>query len=72
MTIVPWQLKINIFFDELHTFTNNKRVIPIHGVDKEHFRKGREIWNKITELLGINNAQDFVETTLDDGDDLIW
>ena len=69
MTIVPWQLKINIFFDELHTFTNNKRVIPIHGVDKEHFRKGREIWNKITELLGINNAQDFVETTLDDGDE---
>ena len=43
MTIVPWQLKINIFFDELHTFTNNKRVIPILGVDKELFRKGREI-----------------------------
>ena len=29
------------------------------------------MWNKITQLLGINNAQDFVETTLDDGDEFI-
>ena len=35
------------------------------------FRKCREIWNKITELIGVNNAQDFVETTLDDGDEFI-
>ena len=26
----------------------------------------REIWNKIIELLGINNAEDFVKYTLDD------
>ena len=26
MTIVPLQLKIIFFFDELHTFTNNKNV----------------------------------------------
>ena len=57
MTIVPLQLKIKNFFGELHTYTNNKR--------------NREIWNKITELIGINNAQDFVETTLDDGDEFI-
>ena len=43
----------------------------IHSSDKEHFRKCGEIWNKITELIGINNAQDFVETTLDDGDEFI-
>ena len=43
----------------------------IHNDDKELFRKCREIWNKITELIGINNAQDFVETTLDDGDEFI-
>ena len=57
MTIVPLQLKIKNFFGELHTYTNNKR--------------NREKWNKITELIGINNAQDFVETTLDDGDEFI-
>ena len=44
-------------------------IIPILGVDKELFRKGREIQNKITELLGIKNAQDFVEATLDDRDE---
>ena len=46
-------------------------MMPIHNDDKEIFRKCREMWNKITELLGINNAQDFVETTLDDGDEFI-
>ena len=42
----------------------------IHSDDKELFRKCREIWNKITELIGINN-EDFVETALDDGDKYI-
>ena len=48
---------------ELHTFIDNDRIIPIHSNDKEFFRKCREIWNKITELIGINNAHGFVETT---------
>ena len=43
----------------------------IHNDDKKPFRKCGEIWNKITELIGINDAQDFVETTLDDGDRFI-
>ena len=34
-------------------------------------KKCREIWNKITKLIGINNAEDFVETTLDDDDEFI-
>ena len=59
------------FFGELHTYTNNNRVTPIHSDDKEFFRKCREIWNKITELIGVNNAIDFVENTLDDGDEFI-
>ena len=71
MTIVPLQLKIKNFFGELHTYTNNNRVMPIHSDDKELFRKCREIWNKITELIGVNNTQDFFETTLDDGDEFI-
>ena len=66
---VPLQSKINNFyFGELHMFTNNITLMPIHSDDKEFFRKCREIWNKITELIGINNAQDFVETTLNEGD----
>ena len=39
--------------------------------DKELFRECKEIWNKITELIGTKNAQDFVGTTLDDGDEFV-
>ena len=70
--IVSLQLKINNFyFGELHMFISNITVMPIHSDDKELFRKCREIWNKITELIGINNAKDFVKTNLDDGDEFI-
>ena len=69
--IVPLQLKINNSYNEINTLANNNRVMFIYNDDKEFFRKCREIWNKITELIGINNAQDFVETTLDDGDEFI-
>ena len=62
--IVPLQWKINNFiFGELHMFTNNVTLIPIHSDNKELFRK---CWNKIIELIDINNPIDFVETTLDD------
>ena len=71
MTAVTLQLKIKNFFGKIHTYTNNNRVMPIHNDDKEFFRKCREIWNKITELIGLNNTKDFVETTLDDGDEFI-
>ena len=37
--------------------------------DKELFKKCREIWNKIIELIGVNNAKDFVKSTIDDDDD---
>ena len=60
--IAPLQLKIDNFsFGELHMFTSNITLAPIHSDDKELFRKCREIWNKITELIGINNAQESVE-----------
>ena len=45
--------------------------MPIQSGDKELLRKSREIWNNSTELTGINKAEDFVETTLDDGDEFI-
>ena len=44
-------------------FTNNITLVPIYSNDKELFRKCREIWSKITELIGIDNSTDFVETT---------
>ena len=61
MVIAPLQLKIKNFCDELNTFANNNGVIIIYNDDKEFFRKCIEIWNKITELIGINNPIDFVE-----------
>ena len=65
--LVSLQLKIkNFHFDELHMFTSNVTLIPIHSDDKELFRKSREIWIKINELLGIDDPTDFVRTTLYD------
>ena len=64
--IVPLQLKIKNFCCEIDTYTNNNRVMFIYSDDKKLFRKCREIWNKITELIGINNAPDFLKNTIDD------
>ena len=38
---------------------------------KELFKKLREIWNKFIELIGMNNAKDFVKNTIDDADEFI-
>ena len=70
--IVPLQLKIkNVYFGELHMYMSNIKEMPIHSDDKELFRKCREIWDKITELIGINNPRNFVETSLDDDDEFV-
>ena len=39
--------------------------------NKNLFKKCREIWNNITESIGINNAENFVKTTEDNGDEYI-
>ena len=70
MIIAPLQLKINNFYNELNTFANNNRAMFIYNDDKEFFRKCREIWNKIIELIGINNPIDFVDA--DDDANLLW
>ena len=62
MKIAPLQLKIKNFFHELDTYTNNNRVMSIYSDDKELFKKCREIWNRITKLIGTNKAPDFVIT----------
>ena len=70
--IVPLQLKIkNFYFGEFHMFTHNITLMPIHSDNKGLFRKCREIWNKITELIDINNPDNFVETALGNRDEFI-
>ena len=66
MKLVPLQLKIKNSYGEIRAYANNNEAMYIYSDDKELFRKCREIWNKIIELIGINNPEDFVETTLDD------
>ena len=70
MMIVPLQLKIKNFCNELNTFANNNRVMFIYNDDKEFSRKCREIWNKIIQLVGLNNPIDFVDAD-DDADEFI-
>ena len=38
----------------------------IENSDGGFFRTIREMWNRITELIGINNAPDFVQNNLYD------
>ena len=71
MTVIPLQLKIKNYFGKIHELKNNITVMSIQSDDKELFRKIREIWNKIIELIGINNAKDFVKNTIDDDDEFI-
>ena len=69
MTVAPLQLKTKNFYNELYRFSDNNRVNFIYNDDKEFFRKCRENWNKITELIGLNDPRDFVETDSDYDDD---
>ena len=72
MEIIPLPLKIKDFFGELHAFKNNSKKMFILNKNKELFKKCRERWNKIIELIGINNAKDFVKNTVDyDADEFI-
>ena len=69
--IVPLQLKIKNFLGIIHKLENNVTLMSIQSDDKEFIRKCEEIWDKITELIGIHNPDDFVETTSDDYDEFI-
>ena len=59
----------NFSLGELHMFTNNITLVSIDSDDKYLFKKCREIWNKITELIGIDDPTDVVETTFDNNED---
>ena len=60
-----------IFLGNIHKLKNNITLNSIQSDDKELFKKLREIWNRINKLIGINNARNFVQTTLDDGSEFI-
>ena len=70
MIIAPLQLKITDFYNELNIFEGNNRVMFIYNDDEEFFTECREIWNKIIELISINNPIDFVDAD-DDADEFI-
>ena len=55
MMIVPLQLKINNSYNKINAFKKNNKIMFIYDVDKEFFRKCIEIWEKIIELIDINN-----------------
>ena len=69
MTVAPLKLKIKNFYGELRALKNNIASMSIENDDKELFEKIREIWNKIIELIGINNAKDFIKNDIDDDAD---
>ena len=57
------QLKIKNCNDINNAIKYSNTLILIKSNDRELFRKIREIWNKIIELIGINNANDYVRNT---------
>ena len=62
------QLKIDNIYSEIRKNANNNIIAYIYSDDKKLFKKCREIWNNITESIGINNAENFVKT-IEDNDD---
>ena len=70
-SFAPLQLKIKNFSGKIEILTNDNKVMFIHSDDKELFEKCREIWYSITELIGINNAPNFVKTTSNDDEFII-
>ena len=66
MMIALLQFKINNSYNEINILANNNRVMFIYNDDKEFFRKCIEIWDKIIELMDINNHIYFLKTDDDD------
>ena len=49
-----------------HMYLKNNKVMHIYNGDKEFFRKCIEIWDKINELIDINNHIYFLKADDDD------
>ena len=68
MMIVPLQIEINNFYNKINAFKKNNKVIFIYNDDKGFFRKCIDIWDKIIELIGMNNHIYFLKA--DENDEL--
>ena len=66
MMIVPMQLKINSSYNKINLFKKKNKLMFVYNDDKTFFRKCIEIWDKIIELIGINNHIYFLKTNDDD------
>ena len=58
----PLQLRIKNFSSKMEIYTNDDKVMSIYSDDEELFKKCKKIWNKVTKLIGINNAPGFAKT----------
>ena len=66
MMIVPMQLKINSSYNNINLLKKKNKLMFAYNDDKTFFRKCIEIWDKIIELIGINNHIYFLKTNDDD------
>ena len=66
MMIVPMQLKINSSYNKINLLKKKQKLMFVYNDDKTFFRKCIEIWDKIIELIGINNHIYFLKTNDDD------
>ena len=66
MMIVPMQLKINSSYNKINLLKKKNKLMFAYNDDKTFFRKCIEIWDKIIELIGINNHIYFLKTNDDD------
>ena len=66
MDILPLQLKMKNFYYEIHDHNKGGKIIYIENSDDGFFQIVREIWNRITKLIVIKNAPDFVQNNLYD------
>ena len=66
MDVLPLQLKMKNFYYEIHDHNKGGKIIYIENSDDGFFQIIREIWNRITKLIGIKNAPDFVQNNLYD------
>ena len=66
MDVLPLQLKMKNFYYEIHDHNKGGKIIYIENSDDGFFQIIREIWNRITKLIGIKNAPDSVQNNLYD------
>ena len=65
MMVVPLQLKINNSYNEINVLKKINKIMFIYNDDKEFFRKCIEIWDKIIELIRVNNHMYFLKADED-------